>query len=396
MRKLTITAPLLAITLAAAGCGFNGSDGQDTPASTAEAVEQGGADAMASSDPAQGAQADVDTADIEARPLMQAQVVLERLGFAPGVVDGKMGISTTNALTGFQEANSLGTSGELDQPTRAALMRWSNIPATRVVTIPENWGQGQYRPLPEDYADQAKLQHLGYESLDEALAERFHTTVEVLYQLNPNGRPAGPANKVAPAPTPTASAGTPRNSLPPRPAFRVGQEIRVPNVGADRIVAANVENKDWLATLSSLGVGSEQPEAARVVVDKSGGWLKAYDAQDKLIAMFTVTTGSEHDPLPLGEWDIKGKAYNPDYAYDPDLFHDADPSDEAQRLPPGPNGPVGVVWIDLSKDHYGIHGTPNPSTIGRTESHGCVRLTNWDAARLAQMVTGSTRVIFEA
>ncbi|WP_121119266.1 L,D-transpeptidase family protein [Croceibacterium ferulae] len=396
MRSFTITASLLAISLALAGCGFNGTDGRDADPAAAETQAGGGADSMASSDPAAGETADVGVADVEARPMMQVQVVLERLGFAPGVVDGKMGISTGNALQGFQEANNLTVNGELDQPTRAALMRWSNIPATRVVTVPEGWGQGQYRPTPDDYADQAKLQHLGYETLDEALAERFHTTIEVLYQLNPNGRAASGENTAAPAPTPVASAGTERSTMPPRPAFRVGQQIRVPNVGADRIVASEVENKEWLTTLASLGVGSEQPKADRIVVDKSGGWLKAYDADDKLIAMFTVTTGSENDPLPLGEWGIKGTAYNPPYAYNPDLFWDASSSDTKQNLPPGPNGPVGVVWIDLTKDHYGIHGTPEPSTIGRTESHGCVRLTNWDAARLAQMVSGSTQVLFQA
>ena len=397
MRSFTITAPLIALSLALVGCGFDGTDGRDADQPGAvDRQGQSGADSMASNDPAPGKKADAGSADIEARPLMQVQVVLERLGFGPGVIDGEMGISTNNALHGFQEANDLEASGELDEPTRTALARWNNIPATRVVTIPEGWGQRQYRPTPDDYADQAKLQHLGYETLDEALAERFHTTVEVLYLLNPNGRPAGADNTASPAPTPVASAGTERSTMPPRPAFRVGQEIRVPNIGADRIVAAEVENKDWLKTLASLGVGSEQPEAARIVVDKSGGWLKAYDSDDKLIAMFTVTTGSENDPLPLGEWGIKGTAYNPPYAYDPALFWDASSSDQEQNLPPGPNGPVGVVWIDLTKDHYGIHGTPEPATIGRTESHGCVRLTNWDAARLAQMVTGSTKVLFQA
>jgi len=397
MRKFTmspvLTGALLVATMGLAACGMNGTDGQEQQGETAATTaDAGGADTMASHD----GDAGDGPADSEPRQLMQAQVVLERLGFAPGVIDGRMGLSTKNALTGFQEANSLATSGEFDQPTMAALQRWRDIPATRVVTVPEGWGQGQYQPMPESSADQAKMQRLGYESLDEALAERFHTTVEVLYQLNPNGRPAGEGNTAAPAPTPTATAGTTPNSMPPRPAFRIGQEIRVPNVGNDRIVAAEVEDKDWQATLASLGVGSEQPEAARIVVDKSGGWLKAYDANDKLIALFTVTTGSGHDPLPLGEWGINGTSYNPTFAYDPSLFWDVSDSVEEQQLPPGPNGPVGVVWIDLTKEHYGIHGTPSPETIGRAESHGCVRLTNWDAARLAQMVTGSTEVLFQA
>lgn len=105
-------------------------------------------------------------------------------------------------------------------------------------------------------------------------------------------------------------------------------------------------------------------------------------------------TGSRHDPLPIGDWKVKGVAYNPPFAFDPELFWDVPDSADKQRLPPGPNGPVGVVWIDLDKEHYGIHGTPVPEAIGRSESHGCVRLTNWDAARLAMMVRPGTRVEF--
>jgi lipoprotein-anchoring transpeptidase ErfK/SrfK len=396
MRTTILTAPLLALGLMLAGCGFDGTDNAGEEQATTPGTAPQGADAMASNDPAPGAKANDGIADSEPRPVMQVQVVLERLGFGPGVIDGKTGLSTTNALQGFQQANGLEVTGEFDQPTQAALARWNNIPATRIVTVPEGWGQGEYRPIPADYADQAKLQRIGYGSLDEALAERFHTTVEVLHALNPNGRPASRDNAALPAPVDTPSARPSANSMPPRSMLRIGQEIRVPNVGADRIVPANVENKDWLTTLASLGVGSEQPEAARIVVSKSAGTLKAYDKADKLIALFTVTTGSSNDPLPLGEWGIKGTSYNPTYAYNPDLFWDASPGDDKQQLPPGPNGPVGVVWIDLTKDHYGIHGTPEPQTIGRAESHGCVRLTNWDAARLAQMVTGSTEVLFEA
>ena len=172
--------------------------------------------------------------------------------------------------------------------------------------------------------------------------------------------------------------------------------MRVPNAGADLGRADAGLGEEWLGTLVSLGVAADQPGAARVVVDKSEGWLKAYDAGDNLVAMFTVTTGSSHDPLPLGEWGINGVARNPPFAFDPELVWDVADHEEKQQLPPGPNGPVGVVWIDLTREHYGIHGTPDPETIGRAQSHGCVRLTNWDAARLAGMVDGSTRVIFQA
>jgi len=123
--------------------------------------------------------------------------------------------------------------------------------------------------------------------------------------------------------------------------------------------------------------------------------LRAYDADNRLIAQFPATMGSQHDPLPIGTWEIKGLSRNPDFHYNPNLFWDAASTDQKAVLKPGPNGPVGVVWIDLSKPHYGIHGTPEPQLIGRTESHGCIRLTNWDAARLAQMVKSGVKAVFQ-
>ena len=328
----------------------------------------------------------VSQSEVETRPLMQAQVVLERLGFGAGIIDGKSGISTKNAISGFQEANGLPITGELDEQTATALARWSGIPATRTVTIPREWGRIAFQALPDDPAAQAELAEMGYESLDEKLAERFHTTVEVLRELNP--RSSG------------NETGTPRSDASPAaseqaPYFSAGQKIRVPNVGADRIDPAQVDDPKWLDTLRSLGVGTDQLKLTRLVVDKSAGWLKGYDASDKLVVTFTVTTGSEHDPLPIGNWSIVGVGRNPDYAYDPALLRGVPASAGKHRLPPGPNSPVGVVWIDLSKEHYGIHGTNSPETVGRAQSNGCVRLTNWDAARLAQMVGSETKVVFQ-
>lgn len=395
MRHAFAAASLLALS----ACGLNGTDGEgaDTEATAAPAApaDDNLADSMASRDPAQGERVVPEIPDSEERPLMQAQVVLDRHGFGPGVVDGAMGMSMRNALSGFQEANGLEATGELDQPTRQALAQWGNIPATRVVRIPEAWAKLAFVPVPEDPAEQAEMEQLGYESLAEKLAERFHTTPEVLAALNPGGKPAGAAGTggtSAASETPPAAGNAP----PSQAAFRAGQLIRVPNVGADRIVPGAIDDPDWQRTLQMLGVGSEQPEVARIVVSKSKGTLRAYDGDDKLVALFTVTSGSEHDPLPLGEWGVNGVAFNPPFAYDPSLFWDVLDHEEEQQIPPGPNSPVGVVWIDITKEHYGIHGTPEPQMIGRTQSHGCVRLTNWDAARLAEMVTGSTKVLFEA
>ena len=410
MRFALFASPLI---LALAACGLNGTDtGKDDaqasqPTKVAQASPAGWSDdPMASHDPAGNAPLDPAQADDKPRPVMQAQVVLDRLGFTPGVVDGESGLSTRNAIMAFQEANGLPQSGTLDEATQSKLGQWSNIPATRVVTIPADFAQGPFYKTPDEPADQAKMPSLTYASLDEKLAERFHTTVDVLKQLNPGGVPAGmkawasasapPAASATPTPTATASgAGFTPQPGPPS-VFRAGQQIRVPNIGADRIDPGAVDDQGWLATLRMLGVGTDQPKADKIVVDKSEGVLKAYDASGKLVAAFTATMGSTHDPLPLGDWKILAVSKNPPFHYNPDLFWDAKASDEKAKLPPGPNGPVGVVWIDLSKEHYGIHGTAEPQSIGRAQSHGCVRLTNWDAARLAQMVDTETKVVFQA
>jgi len=414
MRHYLIAASLLAPMLSLAACGFNGTDRDgagDTADKTANATTENLADTMMSQDGGDVASEVPDIPDSEERPVMQAQVVLDRQGFGPGVIDGKMGLSTENALEGFQEANELDVSGKLDEPTKAKLADWKAIPATRVVRIPEDWGTLEYARTPDDAPDQAKLERLAYQSLDEKLAERFHTTADVLKMLNPGGRPAGMKDGVGetsaptqstsatarPSPTASASGGPGAPDTAPMPStFAAGQLIRVPNIGADRIAPGAVDDPDWQQTLQSLGVGTDQPRIDRVVVSKSDSTLKAYDPTGRLVALFTVSSGSSKDPLPLGNWKVNGVAKNPPFAYNPELFWDVPDGDEKQQLPPGPNGPVGVVWIDLSKEHYGIHGTPEPQTIGRTQSHGCVRLTNWDAARLAQMVRAGTKVIFEA
>ena len=407
MRSAGLAISILAL-LAGCNSGSGNSSNETAAAATSTSPTQ---DQMAAHDPAPGQQPLVDLADAQPRPTMQLQVVLDRLGFTPGVVDGKPGSSTSNAIQGFQDANDIEPTGKLDDATKQALARWDNIPATRVVTVPEDFAAGPFYAIPDHAAEQAKMASLGYTSLDEKLAERFHTTMDTLKALNPGGRPARPGAtpaSAAPAPEPSASAAAAPSPVAsssgagftPQPGppslFRAGQRLRVPNVGADEIVAGAIDDSDWLHTLQTLGVGSEQPKADKLVVSKSKGTLKVFDKAGKLVAMYTATMGSTHDPLPLGNWKVKGVAHNPPFEYDPSLFWDVPDSAAKQKLPPGPNGPVGVVWIDLTKEHYGIHGTPEPQTIGRAESHGCVRLTNWDAARLAGMVSPGTKVLFEA
>jgi lipoprotein-anchoring transpeptidase ErfK/SrfK len=298
-------------------------------------------------------------------PILRAQVLLDRAGFPAGVIDGREGASYTLALRGFQAANDLPVTGTLDEPTLGALNRWRDVPATRTVSIPAAFAAGPFVPdFPKDAAEQAKLPFVGYRTVIEALAERFHTTVETLAALNPRQ---------------TRTKGV----------------LRVPNIADVDPATLGKDERGWNRTLQLLGVAPEQPQAERVVVDKSEGALKAYDAEGRLLAQFPATMGSRHDPLPLGTWKIQGVSRNPDFHYNPKLFWDVSDKKPPVLLKPGPNGPVGVVWLDLSKPHYGIHGTGEPQTIGRAESHGCVRLTNWDAARLAQMVKVGTRAVFQ-
>ena len=355
--------PCLTGLMLLSACNFSVDTNGDEPDSGSGGVR---AETAAPSDPLHFADAKAGEANFTEPPVLRAQVILDRLGFSPGVIDGEEGQSYGAALRAFQKAESLDESGTLDQATLEAMRPWRDVPATRLVTIPAAFAKGPFFPnLPAPAAEQAELPALGYKNLMEALAERFHSTPKALVALN------SPNTKIG-----------------------AGKVIRVPNI-ADVAPLAGADDRGWSATLQKLGVAEKQPGAAKVVVDKSEGVLRAYDDKGDLIGQFPATMGSSRDPLPIGNWKIQGVSRNPDFHYDPKLFWDVSDDKKEQLLPPGPNGPVGVVWIDLSKPHYGIHGTSAPHTIGRAESHGCVRLTNWDAARLAQMVEPGVEVVFQ-
>ena len=299
--------------------------------------------------------------------IMHAQVILDHLGFSPGAIDGMRGQSLRLAVQGFQKAKGLKETGELDQPTLRALSEWRSIRPTQLVRLAEADVAGPfYGKLPRDLGKQASYPALGYANALERLAERFHTTPDTILALNDPRRPV-----------------------------RAGWVLRVPTVKpASQDYPADLP-PEWRRTLADLNVDARQPEADHIVVDKSDGALRVFDKDGRMVAQFAATMGSEHDPLPIGSWKVQGAAYNPPFHYNPDLFWDASSGDDKAMLPPGPNGPVGVVWLDLNKPHYGIHGTPSPENIGRTESHGCIRLTNWDAARLALMVKPGTPARFQ-
>lgn len=299
------------------------------------------------------------------RTVLHAQVILDHLGFSPGILDGRPGQSLTAALKAFQQTRGLAESGELDGPTLRALHQYRTWRPTKSLRLSAAVLQGPFQAIPKDPAAQAKLPALGYASAEEKLAEMFHTTPEVLATLNPGARLAPGERWIFP------------NALPTSRAYPA--DLR----------------PDWRATLNALNVTANVPQADHIVVDKSDAVLRVFDAAGTLVAQFSATMGSEHDPLPIGSWKIQAADYNPKFRYNPDLFWDAKPHDREALLPPGPNGPVGVVWLDLNKEHYGIHGTPEPQTIARTASHGCIRLTNWDVARLALMVKPGTPAIFQ-
>ena len=301
------------------------------------------------------------------RNILHVQVILDHLGFGPGVLDGRGGMSLKAALSGFQESRGLPVTGEIDRPTLQALHRYRAWRPTRTLRLSESALQGQYvNPLPKEPEQQAKLPAMAYRAPIEKLAEMFHTTPEVLVALNPQGR------------------------------LRPGAELVFPNaLPTSRAYPGDIK-LEWRQTLTNLNVDANQPRGEKIVVDESDAVLRVLDGNGKLVGQFQATMGSERDPLPLGTWKVLAISPNPDWKFQPKILKTVSDSKSEQLIPAGPNNPVGVVWIDLSKEHYGIHGTAEPHQIGRAESNGCIRLTNWDAARVALMVKPGVTAVFQA
>lgn len=276
--------------------------------------------------------------------IVKAQVLLSRRSISPGVIDGGDGENFRKAVTQFRRQERLGEGGEIDDLTWLALGGDTASDVVVEYTISEKDAAYDFADeIPRDYAKQAEMKRLSYITPQEMLGERFHMSEKLISSINP------------------------------RAVFS--------EAGAVILVAS---------AKRSLEKGS----ALRIDAVKSSGMVVVYGAGDQVLASYPATIGSENTPSPSGEHTIERIARNPNYTYNPEKNFQQGKNTEILVLPPGPNGPVGTVWIALSKPTFGIHGTPEPSQVSKTTSHGCVRLTNWDAEELADLVKPGVSVRF--
>jgi lipoprotein-anchoring transpeptidase ErfK/SrfK len=293
--------------------------------------------------------------------VLALQQALDRVGFSPGVIDGCWGKNTEKALSWLQDGLGLEPTGVIDavlyERIRQAAGTQSPVTTYRVSNADL---AGPFITIPEDNQERAALAGLWYGSVAEALAERFHATGDLLAKLNPEVD----FDKLA-----------------------AGTELLVPDVVPLEII---FEGKGGAATANT----QVSTAVAALVVSKSGFYLHAVDAAGRVLFHAPITVGANYDPSPTGEVKVTAITFNPTFHYQPDLYAEVPDDDARALLPAGPNSPVGVVWIALSLEHFGIHGTAEPSTIGYSTSHGCVRLTNWDAQALAGRLSAGIPVMF--
>ena len=273
--------------------------------------------------------------------VLAVQIMLDRSSHSPGVIDGYMGGNTARAVAAYRRNNGMSEGGGIDTQFLQSLLDSQSGAMFRTYTISESDVDGPFYDVPSDFAEQAELERVGYETPREMLAERFHMDQEFLAALNPG-----------------ADFG------------RAGQEIVVVDRGDETLAG----------------------EIARIEVRKGRGEVAALDADGNELATYPATIGSGEFPSPSGRMTVSAVAPEANYTFDPDDQRWG--PDKTFIIPPGPNNPIGGTWIDLGENGYGIHGSPDPQLIGKTASHGCVRLTNWDAQELAAAVSQGVDVEF--
>ena len=288
--------------------------------------------------------------DVSGPTVLKTQVYLDRANFSPGVIDGRWGRNAAIALWWYQRSRGIEAAepGALDEATfRSLAAAAGGAPAVVQRTLTEDDVKGPFVTVPEEMYDKAKLDCLCYESKKEKIAERVHTTQEFLDTLNPDFDFA---------------------------AAKAGDKVWVPNVREE--------------------VTTKKGDIARVVVSIKGNTFNAFDAQGNLIFHAPTTLGNKYDPSPSETVTVTKIVHDPHFHYQPKLFAEVPDDEPEANLNPGPNSPVGVVWIALSKPHFGVHGTSSPDTIGYASSHGCVRLTNWDAKEVANRISEGVKIEF--
>lgn len=289
------------------------------------------------------------------KAVVRAQILLDRLWYSPGEIDGRYGLNMQRVVRAFQTDAGVPVNGRVDKATWTALRGAGSVASApdssasaassadaaspQLLTtykITDKDMAGPFQKTPTPMTERAKLNALPYASVEEMLGERFHISPALMAQMNPSQKLAA------------------------------GVSIVVPNV-AD----------------------TKPPARARSIrIDKASKVLYLMAADDKTpVAAFPISIGNEkNDPLPIGEMKIRNEVSMPDFTFDPSLLKSASSQDvEKLRIPPGPNNPVGSFWMGLSKPHWGIHGTPEPSTVGHSETNGCIHLTNWDAERVSRL-----------